>query len=46
LPSTEGYNRGRRFEYYKTLESLKEYVLVASDHADLFTGRTAAGFSL
>ena len=38
-PSTEGYDRGRKFEYYKELESLAEYLLVASDHmhADLFT---------
>ena len=38
-PSTEAYDRGRKFEYYKTLESLAEYLLVASDriHADLLT---------
>lgn len=38
-PSTEAYNRGRKFEHYKTIESLAEYLLVASDrmHADLFT---------
>jgi len=38
-PSTEAYDRGRKFEYYKTLESLMEYLLVASDrmHADLLT---------
>jgi Uma2 family endonuclease len=38
-PSTEAYNRGRKFEHYKTIESLEEYLLVASDrmHADLFT---------
>ena len=38
-PSTEAYNRGRKFEHYQTIESLAEYLLVASDrmHADLFT---------
>lgn len=38
-PSTEAYDRGRKFEKYQTIESLREYLLVASDrvHADLFT---------
>jgi Uma2 family endonuclease len=38
-PSTEAYDRGRKFEQYKTLESLREYMLVASDrmHVDLYT---------
>src|SRR5437660_1089185 len=38
-PSTEAYDRGRKFEQYQSIESLKEYLLVASDriHADLFT---------
>jgi Uma2 family endonuclease len=31
-PSTEAYHRGRKFEYYKTLESLAELLLVRSDH--------------
>jgi Uma2 family endonuclease len=30
-PSTESYDRGKKFELYQTLESLKEYVLVAQD---------------
>lgn len=30
-PSTESYDRGRKFEHYQMLESLKEYVLVAQD---------------
>jgi Uma2 family endonuclease len=51
-PSTEGYDRGRKFERYQTVDSLQQYLLVASEriHADLFTrqpgGRwllTAAG---
>jgi Uma2 family endonuclease len=38
-PSTEAYDRGRKFEYYEALGSLQHYVLVASDrlHVDLFT---------
>jgi len=38
-PSTEAYDRGRKFEHYQALESLKEYLLVAQDrlHADLYT---------
>lgn len=28
-PSTESYDRGRKFEYYQALDSLQEYVLVA-----------------
>jgi Uma2 family endonuclease len=38
-PSTEAYNRGRKFEHYKTIESLAQYLLVSSDHKyiDLFT---------
>lgn len=38
-PSTESYDRGRKFEQYKSIESLREYLLVASDgmHTDLFT---------
>lgn len=38
-PSTEACDRGRKFEHYKSIESLREYLLVASDrmHADLYT---------
>ncbi len=32
-PSTEGHDRGRKFELYRRLESLHEYVLVAQDRA-------------
>jgi Uma2 family endonuclease len=43
-PSTEAYDRGRKFEHYKSIASLKEYLLVASDrvHLDLYT-RQATG---
>jgi Uma2 family endonuclease len=30
-PSTESYDRGKKFEHYRTLESLAEYVLVAQE---------------
>jgi Uma2 family endonuclease len=30
-PSTEGYDRGDKFEHYKTIASLRQYVLVAHD---------------
>lgn len=38
-PSTEAYDRGKKFEYYGTLRSLREYLLLATEyrHADLFT---------
>ena len=38
-PSTEGYDRGRKFEHYRAIESLAEYLLVAQDrvHVDLYT---------
>lgn len=41
-PSTEAYDRGRKFEHYQTIDSLREYLMVASDrvHADLFTRQT------
>ncbi|HLI83847.1 MAG TPA: Uma2 family endonuclease [Bryobacteraceae bacterium] len=37
-PSTEAYDRGRKFAHYKKIESLEEYLLVASKemYADLF----------
>ncbi len=38
-PSTEAYDRGRKFEHYKTMNSLREYLLLATDrvHGDLYT---------
>jgi Uma2 family endonuclease len=40
-PSTEAYDRGRKFEHYRSIPSLKEYLLVASDrvHVDRYTLR-------
>jgi Uma2 family endonuclease len=38
-PSTEAYDRGRKFDQYRSIESLGEYLLVASDrvHVDQYT---------
>ena len=38
-PSTEAYDRGRKFEHYRKIESLRQYLLVASDRVsvELFT---------
>jgi Uma2 family endonuclease len=38
-PSTEAYDRSRKFELYKSVESVREYLLVTADrpHADLYT---------
>ena len=38
-PSTEAYDRGRKFEHYQSIDSLKEYLLVDSTrvHAELYT---------
>ena len=30
-PSTEAYDRGKKFGHYRTLEALQEYVLIAQD---------------
>src|SRR5579859_3998005 len=30
-PSTESYDRGKKFQHYRTLESLQGYVLIAQD---------------
>jgi Uma2 family endonuclease len=37
-PSTEAYERGKKFELYQSIPSLREYLLLTSDrvHADLY----------
>lgn len=30
-PSTEGYDRGKKFQHYRTIATLQEYLLVAQD---------------
>lgn len=41
-PSTEDYNRGRKFEHYRSLPSLCQYLLVASERieTELYTRQT------
>jgi Uma2 family endonuclease len=45
-PSTEAYDLGRKFEYYRTLESLSQYLVVAQDrlNANLYTKRDGDWF--
>ena len=31
--STEGYDRGKKFQHYRSIESLREYVLISQDEA-------------
>jgi Uma2 family endonuclease len=42
-PSTESYDRGKKSQYYRTIASLQEYVLVAQDafHVEHFTRHSA-----
>lgn len=37
--STEKYDRGKKFEHYRQIESLREYLLISQDrpHVELFT---------
>lgn len=37
-PTTESYDRGKKFEYYRQLDSLQEYALISQDeyHVDIF----------
>jgi len=34
-PSTEQYDRGRKFQHYRTLTSLQEYILIAQDSVQI-----------
>jgi Uma2 family endonuclease len=34
-PSTEAYDRGEKFEHYRTIETLQEHVLVAQDRVSV-----------
>lgn len=34
-PSTESYDRGKKFEHYRALESLQEYLLVSQEQAHI-----------
>jgi Uma2 family endonuclease len=41
-PSTEGYDRGRKFESYRAIPSSKEYLTVSQDkiHVEIHTRQT------
>jgi Uma2 family endonuclease len=41
--STEAYDRGKKFDHYRTLESLQEYVLVSQDEAQVESFRRQPG---
>ena len=47
-PSTEAYDRGRKFEHYCSVESLSQYLLVSSERvrAELFTRQPEGGWLL
>jgi Uma2 family endonuclease len=47
-PSTEAYDRGRKFEHYRSIGSVSEYLLVASDRiqVDLYTRQADGRFLL
>jgi len=47
-PSTEPYDRGRKFEHYRSVPSVSEYLLVSSDRvsAELFTRQPGGGWLL
>lgn len=47
-PSTEAYDRGRKFEFYRAIETLREYVLVAQDrvHVDVYRRQADASWLL
>jgi len=36
-PGTEAFDRGKKFEFYRTIPSLKEYVLVSQDKPKIET---------
>ena len=42
-PSTEAYDRGRKFEHYRSIDTLREYLLISSDRvlAERFTRQQA-----
>jgi Uma2 family endonuclease len=42
---TEAYDRGRKFEHYQSIESLREYLLVASDRISASLYRRQSQFA-
>jgi Uma2 family endonuclease len=47
-PSTEAYDRGRKFKHYRSVESINQYLLVSSEQigAELFTRRPDGSWHL
>ena len=47
-PSTESYDRGKKFAHYRTIESLAEYLLVAQDqmHVEQYTRQPSGDWLL
>jgi len=47
-PTTEAYDRGRKFGHYRSIESLAEYLMVSSERvgAELFTRQTDGAWLL
>ena len=47
-PSTEAYDRGRKFKHYRAIESLQAYLMVSTDcvQADLHTRQPDGGWLL
>jgi len=47
-PSTEAYDRGKKFEHYRSIESLRQYLMVSSERvqADLYTRQTGGQWLL
>lgn len=44
--NSEGYDRGDKFKYYRTLPSLREYLLIAQDRPAVTLYRRGAGSDL
>ena len=47
-PSTESYDRGRKFEHYRSIETLQQYLLLSQDrvHMELFTRQPSGPWML
>jgi Uma2 family endonuclease len=45
-PSTEAYDRGKKFQLYRTIPSLREYLLIAQDerHVEQYSKQNAEGW--
>ena len=46
--STEAYDRGKKFEHYRTIPTLKHYVLITQDRTsiDCFSRNSEGGWTL